>query len=158
MTRDDLEFDVYYSFFIEKMNCRLLTRIDKFITLLLIVLGFSVFAPYSNLFIFGIGVAFLSVIQLVYQFGQEAGLSKEQMRQYKRLLIEMSDMSDGELRSRYLKIQDADSNPWQTLEESAHLRASIAMGRECKDTLSFPHNLVAWLAGDLPSHKEKKDG
>ena len=45
MNRDDLEFDINYSYFIEKMNYTLLNRIDKGITLVLIVLGFSVFAP-----------------------------------------------------------------------------------------------------------------
>ncbi|EOY9039268.1 hypothetical protein ACQFMH_004379, partial [Salmonella enterica subsp. enterica serovar Derby] len=111
MTRDDLAFDIHYSFFLEKMNYTLLNRIDKSITLVLIVLGFSVFAPYSNMFIFGASVAILSVLQLVYQFGQEAGLSKEQMRQYKRLIVEFSSLSDDELRTRFLKVQDADSNP-----------------------------------------------
>ncbi len=70
MTRDDYKFYVHYSYVLEKMNYTVLTRIDKLITLMLIVLGFSVFAPYSNLFIFGLFVAVLSVLQLVYQFGQ----------------------------------------------------------------------------------------
>ncbi|WP_426723581.1 hypothetical protein [Enterobacter cloacae complex sp. 279F5] len=61
MNRDDLEFDIHYSFFIEKMNYTLLNRIDKGITLVLIVLGFSVFAPYNNMFLFGVAVAILSV-------------------------------------------------------------------------------------------------
>ncbi|MGK3451447.1 hypothetical protein ACSLNK_28775, partial [Escherichia coli] len=41
MTRDDLAFDIHYSFFLEKMNYTLLNRIDKSITLVLIVLGFG---------------------------------------------------------------------------------------------------------------------
>lgn len=151
MTRDDLEFDVTYSFFIEKMNYRLLTRIDKAISLAYIVLGCSVFTPLNNVFLFGVLVATLSVMQVVYQFGLEAGLSKEQMRQYKRLLIEMSDYSDDELRGRYLRIQDADSSPWQSLEEAAYIRASTAMGRTVNDRLSFKSAVVAWVAGDLPN-------
>lgn len=50
MTRDDMIFDVNYSFHLEKMYFTVLTRIDKAITMLLIVLGFSVFAPFMNLF------------------------------------------------------------------------------------------------------------
>lgn len=119
MTRDDMIFDVNYSFHLEKMYFTVLTRIDKAITMLLIVLGFSVFAPFMNLFLFGVTVAFLSVIQLVYQFGQAAGLSKEQMRQYRRLLVELSSLTDEELREKYIKIQDADSMPWQSLQEVA---------------------------------------
>lgn len=118
MTRDDMIFDVNYSFHLEKMYFTVLTRIDKAITMLLIVLGFSVFAPFMNLFLFGVTVAFLSVIQLVYQFGQAAGLSKEQMRQYRRLLVELSSLTDEELREKYIKIQDADSMPWQSLRKA----------------------------------------
>ncbi len=158
MNRDDLEFDINYSYFIEKMNYTLLNRIDKGITLALIVLGFSVFAPFSNMFFFGVSVAIMSVLQLVYQFGQEAGLSKEQMRQYKRLIIEFPILSDDDLRVRYLKIQDADSNPWRSLQDAAFKRASIALGRVDDSEMSFLHSAIAWFAGDLPRTKEiKKD-
>lgn len=157
MNRDDLQFDINYSYFIEKMNYTLLNRIDKTITLLLIVLGFSVFAPYSNMFIFGVSVAVLSVLQLVYQFGQEAGLSKEQMRQYKRLLVEFATLTEDELRARYLKVQDADSNPWRSLQDAAFKRTCIALGRDDDSELSFLHSAIAWLAGDLPRTKKAKN-
>lgn len=157
MNRDDIEFDINYSYFIEKMNYTLLNRIDKGITLALIVLGFSVFAPYSNMFIFGVSVAVLSVLQLVYQFGQEAGLSKEQMRQYKRLLVEFATLTEEELRARYLKVQDADSNPWRSLQDAAFKRASIALGRDDDSKLSYPQSVIAWLAGDLPRTKKAKN-
>lgn len=155
MTRDDLQFDITYSFFIEKMNFTLLNRIDKGITLSLIVLGCSVFAPISNMFVFGLFVAVLSVLQLVYQFGQEAGLSKEQMRQYKRLLVEFSILPEEELRTRFLKIQDADSNPWGSLQDAAFKRTCIALGRSDDTRLSKLHCAIAWLAGDLP--RSQKD-
>ncbi|TCL06858.1 hypothetical protein [Sodalis ligni] len=158
MDRDDLEFDVNYSYFLERMNHTLLTRIDKGITLVLIVMGFSVFSPYSNIFIFGVIVAFLSVAQLVYQFGQEAGLSKEQMRQYKRLLVEMPSLDTDELRARYLKTQDADSNPWKSLEEAAFKRTCIALSRSDDTKLSWKQGVIAWIAGDLPLYKGKIDG
>ncbi len=150
MTRDDMVFDLNYSYHLEKMYFTILTRIDKAITMLLIVLGFSVFAPFMNLFAFGVGVAFLSVLQLVYQYGQAAGLSKEQMRQYRRLLVEIDTLTDSELRDRYIKIQDADSVPWQSLQEAAFKRTCIALGRDCTHKLSLRKSVIAWLAGDLP--------
>ncbi|EAR6586705.1 hypothetical protein EW272_26270 [Salmonella enterica] len=150
MTRDDMIFDVNYSYHLEKMYFTILTRLDKAITTLLIVLGFSVFAPFMNIFAFGVGVAFLSVMQLVYQYGQAAGLSKEQMRQYRRLLVEIDSLSDDELRDRFIKIQDADSVPWQSLMTAAFIRASTQLGRECTKELSTRERITAWLAGDLP--------
>lgn len=151
MTRDDLKFDIYYSYAIEKMNYTLLNRIDKTITLVLIVLGFSVFAPFSNLFVFGVTVAVLSVLQLVYHFGPESGLSKEQMRQYKRLIVEFDSLTDDDLRAKFLKVQDADSNPWQSLQYASHKRACITLGLD-DDTpeLSLRHKVISWLAGDNP--------
>lgn len=151
MSRDDLKFDLYYSYAIEKMNYTLLSRIDKTITLLLIVLGFSVFAPYSNMFVFGVTVALLSVLQLVYRFGAESGLSKEQMRQYKRLIGEFDCLADDDLRDKFLKVQDSDSDPWQSLQYAAHKRTCITLGL-VDDTpkLSLRHKVISWLAGDNP--------
>lgn len=157
MTRDDYKFYIHYSYVLEKMNYTLLTRIDKLITLMLIVLGFSVFAPYSNLFIFGLFVAVLSVLQLVYQFGQEAGMSKEQARHYKRLLIESDTLSEDQLQARYLKIQDTDSNPWKSLERAAFIRACIFAGVPIKYDLTTKEKFIAWCAGDLPLENELTD-
>ncbi len=151
MTRDDLKFDIYYSYAIEKMNYTLLSRIDKAITLVLIVLGCSAFAPFSNMFVFGITVAVLSVLQLNYQFAAESGLSKEQMRQYKRLIIEFNSLSDDDLREKFSRIQDSDSNPWQSLQYAAHKRACITLGLDDESPkLSSRHKVISWLAGDNP--------
>ncbi|MMS79820.1 hypothetical protein D9O31_25810 [Salmonella enterica] len=150
MTRHDMIFDVNYSYHLEKMYFTILTRLDKAITMLLIVLGFSVFAPFMNIFAFGVGVAVLSVMQLVYQYGQAAGLSKEQMRQYRRLLVEIDSLSDDELRNRLMKIQDADSVPWQSLMKAAFKRACIQLEIEDDKKLTIRERITAWLAGDLP--------
>ncbi|MEZ7296877.1 hypothetical protein [Enterobacter cloacae] len=157
MSRDDYKFYIHYSYVLEKMNYTLLTRIDKLITLVLIVLGFSVFAPYSNLFVFGLFVAVLSVLQLVYQFGQEAGISKEQARHYKRLLIESDALSDEQLQARYLKIQDTDSNPWKSLERAAFIRSCIFDRVTTKYDLTTKEKIIAWCAGDLPLENELTD-
>lgn len=150
MTRHDMIFDVNYSYHLEKMYFTILTRLDKAITMLLIVLGFSVFAPFMNIFAFGVAVAVLSVMQLVYQYGQAAGLSKEQMRQYRRLLVEIDSLSDDELRNRLMKIQDADSVPWQSLMKAAFKRTCIQLEIEDDKKFTIRERITAWLAGDLP--------
>ncbi|HEF0076127.1 TPA: hypothetical protein R8G76_001384 [Citrobacter youngae] len=152
MTRDDLEFDIHYSYFVEKMNFTLFNRIDKAITLALIVLGFSVFAPYSNLFVFGFFVALLSVLQLVYQFGQTAGFSKEQFKKYSKLLVNFNELSDAELREQIIKAQNADNLPWQSLEYAAHNRACIFLGKtENLYRLNFRQKCICFIAGDIPN-------
>lgn len=151
MTRDDLKFDIHYSYFVERMNFTLFNRIDKGITLVLIVLGFSVFAPYSNLFVFGFFVAVLSVLQLVYQFGQTAGLSKEQMRQYRNLMVNFDSLNDDDLKEQFIKAQNADSFPWQSLEFAAHNRACIVLGEtDNLNKLTIWQKCICFIAGDVP--------
>ena len=150
MTRDDLIFDINYSYNIEKMYFTILSRIDKTITMVLIILGFSVFAPYMNFFTFGVIVAVLSVLQLVNQYGQAAGISREQARQYRKLLVEMDNLSDSDLQERHMKIQDADTDPWQSLKGAAFKRTCIILDRKCSITLTRWQKFIALLAGDLP--------
>ncbi|HDZ9012167.1 TPA: hypothetical protein RUY31_004917 [Klebsiella quasipneumoniae subsp. similipneumoniae] len=157
MNRDDLNFIIYYSFILERMNYTLLTRIDKLITLTLIVLGFSVFAPFSNYFVFGVGVAVLSVLQLVYRFGEEAGISKEQMKQYKKMLIEAPALTDKELQDRLISLQNADSNPWRTLEHPAYVVACLYYDLEIEKSMTRLEAMLSWFAGGYPiERKEEK--
>ncbi|NEG91053.1 hypothetical protein [Leclercia adecarboxylata] len=157
MSRDDCNFAIYYSYTLERMNYTLLTRIDKLITLVLIVVGFSVFSSFNNYFVFGVFVSVLSVLQLVYHFGQEAGSSKEQMKQYKRLLAESPSLSDSELTERFAKAQDADNNPWRSLESAAYLKTCLYYGLPAKYNLTLMQICMSWLAGDLPHKKDFED-
>ncbi|HGT3641202.1 TPA: hypothetical protein ACM20Z_001550 [Klebsiella pneumoniae] len=157
MNRDDLNFIIYYSFILERMNYTLLTRIDKLITLTLIVLGFSVFAPFSNYFVFGVAVAVLSVLQLVYRFGEEAGISKEQMKQYKKLQIEAPALTDNELQARLISVQNSDSNPWRTLEHPAYVVACLYYDLEIEKSMTRLESMLSWFAGGYPiERKEEK--
>lgn len=154
MSRDDCNFAIYYSYTLERMNYTLLTRIDKLITLVLIVVGFSVFSSFNNYFVFGVFVSVLSVLQLVYHFGQEAGSSKEQMKQYKRLLVESPSLSDVELTDRFIKAQDTDSNPWRSLENAAYLKACLYFNLPATYNLTIFQKCMSLLAGDLPRKKD----
>ena len=157
MGRDDTNFNIYYSFVLERMNYTLLARIDKFITLILIVLGFSVFAPFSNYFIFGVMVAILSVLQLVYRFGEESAISKEQMKHYKQLLVEAPSLSDSELLLQYIKIQNTDSNPWRTLEYPAYVIACLYYDLEIEKEMTCMETVLSWFAGGYPINRNKEE-
>lgn len=162
MNRDDSNFNIYYSFVLERMNYTLLARIDKLITLLLIVLGFSVFAPFSNYFVFGALVAILSVLQLVYRFGEEAAVSKEQMKHYKQLLVQAPSLSEVELLQQYIKIQNNDSNPWRSLEYPALVVTSLYYDVEIEKGLTRLEAALSWFAGGYPinrndEHNDAKD-
>lgn len=158
MNRDDTNFNIYYSYILERMNYTLLSRIDKGITLILIVLGFSVFAPFSNYFVFGVAVAVLSVFQLVYRYGEEAGISKEQMKQYKKLLILAPSLSDEELQNQYITIQNSDSNPWRTLEHPAYIVTCLYYDLGIEQGMTWLESAMSWLAGGYPIKRKEENG
>ncbi|MBR7392827.1 hypothetical protein G3W31_26335, partial [Klebsiella pneumoniae] len=62
----------------------------------------------------------------------------------------LSSLTDEELREKYIKIQDADSIPWQSLQEAAFKRTCISLGRNCEINLSLRKRVIAWIAGDMP--------
>ncbi|KAB7669741.1 hypothetical protein [Plesiomonas shigelloides] len=155
MERHDIEFDIAYSYHLESMFSTITGRIDRLITLIIIVAGFSVFSSISGYAWFGILIAVLSVAQIVYQFARVSGVSENQAGKYLSLSVDSSELSDTELKARFKELQKSDSKAWGVLTHVAYKRACIVLGRE--DTtakLTVIESCAAWLAGDLP--KESK--
>lgn len=151
MTRHDLVFDINYSYFLEKMSATLTGRIDRFISVTLMVLGCAVFSPYSGVFIFGVLIAALSAVQFIYQFGKISGLSEEQAKRYLQLMTEEANLSDSDLLVRFCKLQENDSSPFGLLKGAAFKRTCYKLGFEdTSDSLANMEKIVSWLAGDLP--------
>ncbi|WP_289992081.1 hypothetical protein [Photorhabdus laumondii] len=154
MSRDDIIFDINYSFFLESMFGTLMGRIDKFISLVLIVLGGSVFSPFGNLFIFGASVATISAAQFIYQPGRSAGISDEQAKKYLQLITIEPTLTDDELQKRFCELQSLDSKPWGVLKNPAYKMACIKLGLADQTAiLTKPESLWSWIAGDLPPKK-----
>lgn len=155
MTRHDIIFDINYSHYMEKMFCVITSRIDKLISVILMMLGFAVFAPYSGSFIFGAFIAALSAIQFIYQFGKQSGLAQEQSKKYLELMTSAEKYDDTELLNRLNELQKNDCSVWSVFESAAHKKAAIKLGLE--DTsmpLNFTEKFIAFFAGGLP--KEQK--
>lgn len=151
MSRDDLIFDVNYSHRLEDMFGTLTGRIDKFISLLLFILGGTVLSPYANIFVFGLCVSVLSAIQLFYQFGKQSGISDDQAKKYLLLMSELSVLADGDLLKRFNDLQSSDSKPWGLLKNAAYKRTCIQLGLQDETPkLTWLETTAAWLAGDLP--------
>ncbi|MDE9537256.1 hypothetical protein [Xenorhabdus bovienii] len=151
MSRNDIIFDINYSFYLENLFGTLMGRIDKFISITLIVLGGSVFSPFGNLFIFGALVAVISAAQFIYQPGRGAGISDEQAKKYRQLITLEPTLTDEELTRRFYEVQSLDSKPWGVLRSPAYKRASIRL--ELVDNtaaLTKLESIWAWIAGDLP--------
>lgn len=155
MERHDIEFDIMYSYFLEKMFGIITGRIDRFITFIIIISGFSIFVTVAGFKWYGGLIATLSVVQIVYQFSRASGIAEEQAKKYLSLNVDISEMDDTELKNRFKELQKTDSNPWGILKNTAFKRASIALGRhDTTDRLTLTECFVSILSGDLP--KEKK--
>lgn len=153
MTRHDIIFDINYSHYMEKMFCTITSRIDKLISVILMMLGCAVFAPYNGSFIFGAFIAALSAIQFIYQFGKQSGLAQEQSIKYLELMTEAERYDDNELLKRLTDLQKKDCSVWSIFESAAYKKAAIKLGfDDSTSPLSFTEKLFAFFAGGLPKN------
>jgi len=151
MSRHDDIFDITYSHNLEKMFSTITGRVDRLITLIIILAGCSVFVSISGSMLFGGLIAALSVCQVVFQFSRASGISEGQYRKYLSLISDESSLTDDELHSRLKSIQELDTNPWSILKKAAFKRACISLGLpDTTPGFSRSEKLMSWLAGDLP--------
>jgi len=154
MSRNEILFNLYYSHYLELMNGTLMGRLDKCISLLLMVLGGAAFASFANYIAFGACVAAVSAFQFVFQPGNKSGLSLEHAKKYLQLaMLESSIADDSELHKRYLEIQSLDNLPLSLLKNAAYKRAAIKLDLDDQSPpLSKFESFIAWIAGDLPEN------
>ncbi len=155
MSRDNIIFDLHYSFYLENMFSTLMGRVDKTLSLLLIVLGGITLITSINEFVFGISVAILSAAQLIFQPGKQGGIASAHAKKYLRLISASGRLDNKMLLKQFCELQTLDSRPWRVLKHAAQWRATIV--------LDFPNTLAeltwwectwSWLAGDLPKKEE----
>lgn len=153
MERHDIEFDLTYSYHLENMFSTITGRIDRAITLITIVAGFSIFSSVAGHMWFGGLIAVLSVTQIVYQFSRASGISEQQARKYLALLTEKAHLGDDDLLTKYKDLQNSDSNPWGILKNTAFKRACIVLGlKDRTPKLTKVEILFSIMAGDLPKN------
>ncbi|WP_455852722.1 hypothetical protein [Pantoea endophytica] len=150
MNRHDLIFDITYSHYLEKMYGTITGRIDRGITLIIIVVGFSVFFPlFSKAWFAGL-IGILSVAQIVYQFARQSGISEDLARKYLSLLTDADQLTDADLHLRFKTLQDSDSNVWGVLKDPAYKRACRSMGAtDATEPLTFRQKAFAFMAGEF---------
>ncbi|MHB9807018.1 hypothetical protein [Pantoea ananatis] len=151
MSRDDVIFDLHHSYYLENMFSTLMGRIDRLMSLLLIVLGGTALAPFSSELLFGISVAVLSAAQFIYQPGKQEGVASEHAKKYLQLISLKDGYDDETLLKRFVELQSIDTRLWNSLKNAAQRRATQTLGLE--DTLpdlSRWEKFWSWCAGDCP--------
>lgn len=152
MEREALLYRISYSHNFERIFSSLTWRIDKLISLTLLILGSAVFSGVQGAFWYGLAVAVLTAVQMNYQFAKSSEHSAKQSREYLKLLTLESRYSDDELMDRMVELEDSDLTPWYILSDAALVRTNILRGyTEDEDPyLSRFKRFVAWFAGDNP--------
>ena len=153
--RNDLVFELYYSYNLENLNYHLNDRLNKLLITIQLLLSSAVFGELDRVFpdchlniIIGFILAILSVLSLVYGFGEKAALSKVAQAQYQPLLKSFSTMTDDELNQELVATDLLNNNITGALTDIAHKRAAIQLGLEDDTKLSFYQSFVAKFCGE----------
>ena len=102
-SREDLIFELYYSYNLENLHYHFNARLNNLFTVLQLLLSSAIignlsqYFAYANLII-GIALAVLSALSLVYRFGEKAAISQIAKARYSSLIHQYSQMNDDELR------------------------------------------------------------
>lgn len=153
--RNDLLFELYYSCNLENLNYHLNDRLNKLLITIQLLLSSAVFGDLDRFFpdfhlniIIGFILAILSVLSLVYGFGEKAALSKVAQAQYQPLFNSYSAMTDDELNQALLASNLLNNNITGALTDIAHKRAAIQLGLEDDTKLSSYQSFVAKFCGE----------
>jgi len=152
MDREQLLYRISYSYHLERIFSSLTWRIDKLISLALLILGSAVFSGVHGAFWYGLAVAVLTAIQMNYQFAKSSEHSARQSKEYLKLLNLEGRFSDDELLDKLVELEDKDLTPWYILSDAALVRTNIARDYpQTEDPYLTPFKQsVAWFAGDNP--------
>ncbi|WGL95984.1 hypothetical protein [Arsenophonus nasoniae] len=147
MNREEIT-DILYSHYLERSFATITERIDKLISVLMLIFGSAIVLK-GNPFFFGILVVILSSIQATYQFGKKSGSAKKKSVDYLKLYTNQSKYDDNELRERLLELESTDEIIWSCLEPIALLKTQIRLGIEPKnqEKLSYYHKFIRLICG-----------
>lgn len=153
--RNDLVFELHYSYNLENLNYHLNDRLNKLLITIQLLLSSAVFGDLDRFFpdfhlniIIGFILAILSVLSLVYGFGEKAALSKVAQAQYQPLLKSYSTMSDKELNQALITSDLLNNNITGALTDIAHKRAAIQLRLEDDTKLSHYQSFIAKFCGE----------
>ncbi len=127
MSREDITTQILYSHYLEKLYATAMGRVDKIISVLIIVFGSSIILN-GNPFIFGVLVVALTGLQTVFQFGNKSGTARKKSFYYQRLYTTESKYNDDDLLFQMLEIESSDEGIWTSLEEIAAVKTEIKLG------------------------------
>ncbi|MGF7454335.1 hypothetical protein [Pasteurella bettyae] len=159
--RNDLVFELYYSYNLENLYYHLNNRLNKLLITIQLLLSSAVFGDLSQYFpdlhlniIIGLILATFSALSLVYNFGEKAALSQAAKAQYQPLLKRYSIMTDEELNQALIVSDSLNAHITGALTEIAYKRTAIQLGLTDDSKLSCYQSFIAKFCGESFSNKD----
>ncbi|WP_334473468.1 hypothetical protein [Arsenophonus sp. PmNCSU2021_1] len=148
MNREEITDRILYGHYLEQLFAIITGRIDRFISVLLLIFG-SAIVLNGNPFFFGISIVVLSAIQSTYQFGKKSGEAKKKAFDYLKLYTNESKFDDSELRERLLELESTDDIIWPCLEPIALLKTQIKLNVDLQfqEKLSYYQKFIRLVCG-----------
>ncbi|WGM13596.1 hypothetical protein QE197_24415 (plasmid) [Arsenophonus nasoniae] len=148
MNREQLLYQIYYSYQLNSMFSVLLGRIDKFLSFLLILLSSSVIGNLGNQIFVGVCIAVITAVRMAFSFEKTAESARKQAVNYLNLYTSQAlTAPESQLTEDLMYIQKEDPNIWLSLSNVADLRTRQILGEPVKNELSNWEKLTAFLSG-----------
>lgn len=153
--REDLVFELYYSYNLENLYYHFNARLNNILTAIQLLLSSAIigdlsrYVPNYNLNIFiGVVLAILSIISLVYRFGEKAAVSKIAKAQYQSLMKRYSKMSNDELNDALISTDAINNNITGVFSNISFKRSAIQLGLEDNTKLKCCEAFIASFCGE----------
>lgn len=146
MNREEMLYQIYFSYCVELKFSRIMSRIDKSLSFALILLGSSVIGRAGDPFWIGLSVAAISAIKMAFHFEASASQAKKHANAYLKLYnLSENEPSDSSLQNKIVALQEGDSDVWSVLITPAGCATRSALGKPKTTKLNFKEKLFDLL-------------
>lgn len=155
-SRDDLIFEIYYSYNIESLRYHLNLRVSNFIMFIQLLLSSAIVGDLKRYVdasipvdvILGFLITLLTILSFVYKFSEKSVRSEIQSSYYNNLISQIDELDDKKLREALYQSNGLDTNATGAILDIAYKRASIQLEREDSTKLTCYQKFIARLAGE----------
>ncbi|MCT8823507.1 hypothetical protein KZ326_03925 [Glaesserella parasuis] len=154
-SREDLVFELYYSYNLENLHYHFNARINNLLTVIQLLLSSAIigdlgrYFPNINITI-GIGVilALLSTLSLVYRFGEKSVASRIATNRYSAVIHRYTSMTNDELAEILFEYSSTDNAISGALSRIAYKRSTIQLSGKDDTQLTCYQSFIAKFCGE----------
>ncbi|MDU4566135.1 MAG: hypothetical protein E6Y63_06755 [Haemophilus parainfluenzae] len=154
--RNDLVFELYYSYNLENLFYHCNARLNNLFTVVQLLLSSAIIGDLSSYtppsvninIIIGLILAVLSALSLVYRFGEKAVSARIGADRYSALIHRHSKMTDDELADVLLESNSLDNHITGVFADIAYKRSAIQLNLQDDTKLTCYQSFIAKFCGE----------